>query len=461
MLTKLDDRTRQWLIPDDHHEILTLVSDTLGEWGDYNGTITEMAAQKLEFSVSFDHDLTAVGSEANKAVSDLKALFGAQGTIFNRAADSQLTCLLANLYLEYKRNPRRLVGLSQHHGKAIPEQYNPSGVTTKTLVRLKDALLANEYVFFFKGHHARGKTSRQSKSPKIVADPSLIAFLENECGWTLSTIRYHRKAETIRMRSKKDTNKKRTLISYTDTPDVEAQRIVLEQYNAFMAEQDVQIPTPFGFMRDVFMTRRTFTDESWQLGGRLFGGGFQQLSKEERKRITINGEPVVELDIKSCHATMAFAHVGIDWYAHSDEDLYSRLERDNWPRDVVKKAFNIMMNAKSPKAAIGSLNYEQARSGFLMDSGMVPFQRWSNDLVQSIQDAYPELEDVFYAELGNHFMNKEGNICMAIVEWGVQEQLPVLTIHDSFICPAVGTARVIDQIGKLFSQLVDSSCVIR
>ena len=158
---------------------------------------------------------------------------------------------------------------------------------------------------------------------------------------------------------------------------------------------------------------------------------------------------------------MAFAHVGIDWYAQSNQDLYSRLEENGWPRDVVKKAFNIMMNAKSHKAAIGSLNYEQARSGFLMDSGMVPFQRWSNDLVQSIQDAYPELEDVFYAELGNHFMNKEGNICMAIVEWGVQEQLPVLTIHDSFICPAVGTARVIDQIGKLFSQLVDSSCVIR
>ena len=31
MLTKLDDRTRQWLIPDDHHEIVTLVSDALGE----------------------------------------------------------------------------------------------------------------------------------------------------------------------------------------------------------------------------------------------------------------------------------------------------------------------------------------------------------------------------------------------------------------------------------------------
>ena len=158
---------------------------------------------------------------------------------------------------------------------------------------------------------------------------------------------------------------------------------------------------------------------------------------------------------------MAFAHVGIDWYAQSDQDLYSRLEDEGWPRDVVKKAFNIMMNAKSIKAAIGSLNYEQARSGFLMDSGMVPFKKWATDLVRSIQDAYPELEDVFYAELGNHFMNKEGNICMAIAEWGVQERMPVLTIHDSFICPADGKVRVMDQIGKLFSQVVNSSCVIR
>ena len=125
---------------------------------------------------------------------------------------------------------------------------------------------------------------------------------------------------------------------------------------------------------------------------------------------------------------------------------------------MVKKAFNIMMNAKSRKAAIGSLNYEQARSGFLMDCGMVPFQRWSNDLVQSIQDAYPELEDVFYAELGNHFMNKEGNICMAIVEWGVEEQVPVLTIHDGFICPLAANDKIKDVLSNYFLGLVGVQC---
>ena len=137
-----------------------------------------------------------------------------------------------------------------------------------------------------------------------------------------------------------------------------------------MAEQDIQMPTPVGFMRDVFMTRIKFTDESWLLGGCLFGGGFQQLSKEDGKQITINGEPFVELDIKSCHATMAFALVGIDWFAQYNQDFYSRLEEEGWPRDVVKKAFNIIMNVPSRSSAIGSLKDQQRKTGFLFNDGM-------------------------------------------------------------------------------------------
>ena len=460
MLEKLDERHREWLISNEEIEISTLSARGLGNWADLTPNFRELAARRLEFSGSFDYDLTAVGSVADKAVSELKVLFGLQGTTFNNAINTQLICLLANLYLGYQRNHRHLIGISQHHGKAIPERYNPSRVTAKSLVRLKDALLANDYVFFFPGHHARGKTTHKSHLAKIVADPSLIEFLEKKCGWSLATIRYHKKAETIRMRSKRDANKKRTFIPYDDTPDVKAQRKVLQRYNAFMAEQDIQIPTSVGFMRDVFLTRRTFTDESWQLGGRLFGGGFQQLSKEERKRITINGEPVVELDIKSCHATMAFAHVGIDWYAQSNQDLYSRLEEDGWPRDVVKQAFNIMMNAPRRSSAIFALNDQQRKTGFLFDNGMTPFKGWSSDLVSSIQDAYPELEDVFYAELGNSLMNKEGNICLAMVEWGLQEQQPVLTIHDGFLCCEHAATTTAKKVGAFFQNEIDALCVL-
>ena len=88
-----------------------------------------------------------------------------------------------------------------------------------------------------------------------------------------------------------------------------------------------------------------------------------------------------------------------------------------------------MMNAPSRSSADGSLKGQQREAGFLFNNGMTPFKGWSPYLVRSIHDAYPELEDVFYAELGNSFMNKEGNICMAIAEWAVREQVPVLTLQ--------------------------------
>ena len=126
----------------------------------------------------------------------------------------------------------------------------------------------------------------------------------------------------------------------------------------------------------------------------------------------------------------------------------------------MKKAFNIMMNAPSRSSAIGSLKDQQRKTGFLFNDGMTDFKGWSSLLVRSIQDAYPELEDVFYAELGNHFMHKEGNICMAIAEWAVREQVPMLTIHDGFICNAENRQSLRNEVIVSFKRQVGTACSI-
>ena len=123
-------------------------------------------------------------------------------------------------------------------------------------------------------------------------------------------------------------------------------------------------------------------------------------------------------------------------------------------------AFNIRMNAPRRSSAIFALNEQQRKTGFLFDNGMSSFTGWSFDLVSSKQDAYPELEDVFYAELGNHFMNKEGNICMAVAEWAVRKQVPVLTIHDSFICVNPYVTDINRNILNIFKSEVKSRCLL-
>ena len=66
MLEKLDERHRKWLVSDEQLEIDTLVAEGLGEWADLNQMIIERIANLLDFSSSFDHDLTANGSAAEK-----------------------------------------------------------------------------------------------------------------------------------------------------------------------------------------------------------------------------------------------------------------------------------------------------------------------------------------------------------------------------------------------------------
>ena len=130
-------------------------------------------------------------------------------------------------------------------------------------------------------------------------------------------------------------------------------------HSKFRMNQHVMFPDLSEMVPDLIHTKRVFNNNSWQSHGRLYGGRFQQLNETERSKLTINGEPVVELDIKSCHPTMAYAEMGIDWYRQSNRDIYEATGVSEWPRDLVKKCVNILLNAKNKRAAVSSLNNAQ------------------------------------------------------------------------------------------------------
>ena len=52
---------------------------------------------------------------------------------------------------------------------------------------------------------------------------------------------------------------------------------------------------------------RVFNNRSWKMGGRLYSVGglhtYQQMHEAKRHKMTINGEPVVEIDIKASQLT--------------------------------------------------------------------------------------------------------------------------------------------------------------
>ena len=80
-------------------------------------------------------------------------------------------------------------------------------------------------------------------------------------------------------------------------------------------------------------------------GGRMYsiGGGYQQLSGDERSRMTIDGEPVVEWDISSSHLTIAMTMLG--YPVPATGDLYAV---PGIPRAIVKLYVNASLGNGKP-----------------------------------------------------------------------------------------------------------------
>ncbi len=138
---------------------------------------------------------------------------------------------------------------------------------------------------------------------------------------------------------------KRMAIDY-DRPEVAARICKLQRINAFTSKQTIG-GADHDYFRCIF-NQGDMHGHGYRKGGRIWsvGGGYQALSKADREGITINGQPTVELDIRSSHPVIYLAKNGI-YFDHS-EDLYRIPGMD---RNIVKLMVNLTLSQrKIPKS---------------------------------------------------------------------------------------------------------------
>jgi hypothetical protein len=101
---------------------------------------------------------------------------------------------------------------------------------------------------------------------------------------------------------------------------------------------------------------RVFNRGSFGLGGRFYGPWWQNIPSELRADITINGVQTIEMDYPRLHPTLMYAEAGKPMRG----DPYNL---PDWPRDLVKVAFNTLVNADTRQAAIRSIANEIGGAG--------------------------------------------------------------------------------------------------
>jgi hypothetical protein len=113
------------------------------------------------------------------------------------------------------------------------------------------------------------------------------------------------------------------IVKYKRTPETERLEADIRELNEFLARFDLTGGTHYGYTR-------VFNNRSWKAGGRLYSPGehsYQQMPEAERLKMTINGEPVAEIDIKASQLTIYHAMVGEPLEGSSDPYASAGIER--------------------------------------------------------------------------------------------------------------------------------------
>ena len=95
-------------------------------------------------------------------------------------------------------------------------------------------------------------------------------------------------------------------VKYKHTPETERLEADIRELNDFWVPFELGGGEHNGYIR-------VFNNLAWDKGGRLYSAGehsHQQMADTERVKMTINGEPVSEIDIKASHLTIYHAMVG-------------------------------------------------------------------------------------------------------------------------------------------------------
>ena len=378
-----------------------------------------------------------------------------------------LRVLLLDLFANWLTDPKCYSAI--YRGKEYYKQgiYNALHISYQT-VPLMDVLYEEGYIKLYKGTHFpedEDPYETKARKTRIKATHKLINFLIKTHQLSQHMIKRSPNEECIKLRSIKErkintkTGKPRKTktseqIDYTKDkkydnyiPVINKMRKNVYAYNNLLRRTFIDIPH---IPKEGIPTRskkrkihidltqkfvaRIFNNDSFQEGGRYWGGWWQRLSSKWRKRIRINDRKVVEIDYSGIHIVMLYALKNIDYWSKINTDPYNikGLEQSERMRDLLKVVLLSSINAenriKTKQAIQHEINWDKN------------LYQWSlskkldlNDILDKFVSTHAPIKEYFFSGKGIELQNTDSRIAEMVVNHCTRHHIPVLCIHDSFV----------------------------
>lgn len=199
--------------------------------------------------------------------------------------------------------------------------------------------------------------------------------------------------------------------------------------------------------------RRIFNNGSWREGGRMYASAWQNVPKDIRPHMRLNGEPVCEPDHKNMHPQMLYAMIGRRIARNDDAYVVN-----DWPRELMKPAFNTMINARNFREGHGAVTRELAEHYGQNDThvlGLVGdtesgddwakrvawhelrrlFGAEARQLIEAIKRRHKPIEQFFFSGIGLKLQRHDSDMCAWVMNKLLKDGVATLPVQDSHIAP--------------------------
>src|SRR5262249_34089498 len=239
------------------------------------------------------------------------------------------------------------------------------------------------------------------------------------------------------------------LVNYSDNRDTRRMRKRLRTLNEGLASQ--QIAKGGRIIREgdrldnggraQTQLHRVFNRSSFDLGGRFYGGHWQNIpSKGGRDQITINGEQTVEVDYAALHVRLLYQEAGKRMVG----DPY---EIEGRPRKQVKLALLIGINARTHRSAVRAV--ADALAG---EPGIHNRFEAAKGLLDAVRAKHPDIARAFGSDAGARLMRQDADLAERVkFEMLAATGIVPLSVHDSFIVPATQAGRLEEAMERQIS----------
>jgi len=366
----------------------------------------------------------------------------------SRISKGNLKPLLLDLYVCWYYDPDMVLAVHRDTAKYKKgTRYRAIHVSPK-MITVMDIL--EERGFIYRSQALHFPEEGIGRITRIWPTDKLINLFENAT-FDIFAIGLHPRTETVVMH---DADKND--IEYKDNRNTSKWRKDLAKYNKLLEETYIDIAN----LEEPYIDRkpkrgskkntrisinqqnkhvfRVF-NEDWSHGGRFYGSWWQSIGKDYRKHIRINNERTIEIDYSGFHIALLYAQSGVNYFQEYGlkADPYDihvpEINDPDYKRWVIKQLMLFFINCSSEDEAIKVMQTYPTPDNQNRPEGLV----LSNVLLRSILDQlkakHSEISDHFCTGVGSKLQNIDSRMTYNLINTFTNDQIPLLTIHDSYI----------------------------